>query len=196
MIYKGIQNKGETFEYNKFLAKRVVNGKECKHEGIDRVNKKGTKIRAELSGVVIDVYNDLNALKGNGIRLKTNLKYLNEKFTDIILYHDYYHMLSVHGKVGLINCGNILGEMGNSGNCWYNSNGWKKVSIKQAKNIKFQPGTHLHFDIFSLSYPEKLIKEIIKKENCQEEELLLKQWGLFFINPEILFQFLNKYINS
>ena len=92
-----------------------------------------------------------------------------------------------------VEAGTLLGTVGNSGNCWYKENNkWLRVTEEQILDSDFSRGSHLHFQVFFEEYRNAFIEDI---ENClsmEKKYFIIKQWGLYFIDPEIFFKYMNE----
>jgi len=184
-------NNGEIKDFGKFCVPRYYG----KHEGVDVSGKKTDPIYCELNGVLSSV--EYEKGYGNVVRIYTNLKYYNEKYNGIILYHSYAHLFkwNDHIKDLPIQQGIVIAQMGNSGACQtfdMSKKEWRFVTNGEANDPNNQNGVHLHFDcfVFEKNHPEELIRDMQNKTGLKTEEIMLKQWNKIYLNPVILLKFL------
>jgi murein DD-endopeptidase MepM/ murein hydrolase activator NlpD len=168
------------------------------HEGDDYVGNKRTPIKVELSGVVS--FNNYHVDYGNMVQIKTDLiKYFPEGFKNLkiniesgLIYSMYCHLYESFMKLNqFVKFGEVVGSMGNSGNCWTRIGGeWRPITKKEQEDETFKGGVHLHFGFFT--YDKNLANYIIEcTKNNFEGIALAFQWGKYFINPRLVFDFLN-----
>ena len=199
MIYEGRQNSFQVTKGGEFAVDRgaMYNLKSARHEGTDYYGKKDSDIKAELSGVVSS--SGFHKSYGNMIIVKTDLvKYFSHAFDKSVIsgkiYQMYCHLFEIKKGFGkFVKYGEVIGSMGNSGNCLTRDNGmWRQITEKEQNNPKFIKGTHLHFG-FSTS-DEQMVKYIYDKAKDKIKTIpYIFQWSRYYLNPDLVFEFLDRY---
>lgn len=111
------------------------------HTGIDRLGMKGADVCSPIDGNVTAIkYNPWHG-HGNSIEIMTFYK-------DQEIVYKVCHLNKINksiGMIGIIEMGQKIGTIGNSGFCHTFDDGkWRRVSKAEIENKKCQFGVHLH----------------------------------------------------
>lgn len=171
-----------------------------KHEGVDyssSINKKQL-IYNETRGVIEDIGYLKNSY-GNRVLVKTNISKFGKMFENDNVFFLYGHLDKVDSKIKvgkIIERGEVIGNMGNSGYCLTRLdskgnfiNTYRRVTEVESLDENFIGGVHLHLSVFFFSsdLSKRLLILIKDKDN------IIFQFGKYWINPIV---FLELYNNS
>lgn len=170
------------------------------HAGIDwtSTQNKNQDIYNLIAGVIEDIGS--NRDYGNYVKIKHNAKYL--KGADSDFYSLYCHLSEIDEDVErifrktserFIKAGEILGKMGNTGNCLtWDKKGWRILTDEEVSSKFCMRGVHLHQQFYQRyeGYEETfLIKDMLDKKVCDKNDLYFVQWNKIMIWPDALIKY-------
>lgn len=182
---------------SQFAEIREAFGKRYLHSGEDYITELGKKqeIKCIFDGLF---YTGTDRNYGNYVIGRHNPKFINGIDEDIISQYCHMSFFKPLEKNKFLRAGSIVGNMGNSGNCFTYENGeYRPITEKERIDINCKKGVHLHFGIYqnaSRGEKTKILNEILKigyvKERQEKHDIkYFWQWGKLFFKPEIIFQY-------
>jgi hypothetical protein len=174
-----------------------------KHEGVDYHGTKKDDVKNQIAGVVCEITLD-DKYYGNHCIIKSNPKYL--KGVDELFYHSYCHLFKIDAELNkFVNFGEIVGRMGNSGNCYtkFNEKGklsdsYRHVTTEEQKDEICNYGVHLHLWFYQkckAGEKTKLLTDLKKKSIITDKAIgdtHFYQWGKIIYAPRVIYSYFQK----